>query len=981
MTRGYFPKHVHRVGNVDFMADGSRPDCKYFLRLDRGAHVQLLMPDAMSLQGGIQHTESPQVNSGQTQTLQGGTGHTQYSISMCFRFTNPIPCQGAAVLGIGSLAVRATPTGIVHLQGLHGTSDLPIRKCLKHSEWSVLTLTVDSTTKCVTLWIDGVLVHEQNDMLGLCEMTNNTVRVFGCDVALCNKSLSGVQSVRGDLRMVQVDTCILCSGEILAIHVPLGVWTCACGERNGGAFSTCRSEACGAEKRKSAPRPEGDKDPDKPGLTIIVNDSFQDIVLHKDKHCFLDLTASWCGPSVRMAPEWEALAYLLKDYDDIIVGKMDADANEIDRFYLPEQHVPVLKLFPKGDKANYVSYPDGQPRTCVEFVRFLEQYTELNINEFREHRLPEYLKEKQVPSLVLKAQSALACMLQVISKPFATKSSSSVESMRREDLGTGDILPTLAQQPLAYVRRFVAQYLSDTESFPEDSEALMRVQKDGEWSHGILPLELVRRLIAEVKQIIESCLSASMPDDPCGYIPQALLQQPIVFGPHSKPLFAHDPSILAQYHEERKKPPPMEQWTDMFNKAKRALSDSDARALEKLLLLGLPACAIPRGESLVCLAAAKGNVELLELLFIYGGDLAERANESQHDSLTPLEIASLLGHKILCEYLLNNGACIGSSLLKAVEGGHAEIVQRLLAAGASPDVRINGRSAVHVAVLSQRDDILGQLLSHGAHLQRPLGKELCKELGLATGSNVLHAAAKMALVRSIKEVLKRWPEGGDQVNDAHKTPFDMADIAVKPFIRHTFLDTLRKLRACVIGGRHGNKRGHGRTAYEELKQMFDEGKADANAQDVRGWTALMAAAIANDADSCELLCQHGAKWQEKGRNDLTALFWANAANANEARKVLEKQGAKLSAKEQTGLQALRYNFSVSCGTHLRPFATISLSEAPICTPKYQEAYHIHLHTLTYSTPFANESHIHTCTICLLLETITAHSFSRILFAS
>jgi thioredoxin 1 len=925
MTRGCFPKHVHRVGNVDFMADGSRPDCKYFVRLDRGAHMQMLMPDALSLEGGTEEdTEKTSVpaSTAHTQTARGGAGHTQYSVSMCFRFSNPIPCQGAAVLGVGSLAVRATPTGIVHLQGLHGTtSELPVRKCVKASEWSVLTLTVDCTTRCVTLWIDGVLVHEQREMLGLCEMTNNTVRVLGCDVSLCNKALCGMQSVRSDLRMVQIDTCVLCSGEILAIHVPMGVWTCACGERNGAAFSTCRSDACGAAKRKSAPRPEGDKDPDKPGLTIVVNESFNDIVLHKEKHVFLDLTASWCGPSVRMAPEWEALAYLLKDYDDIVIGKMDADANEIDRFYLPEQHVPVLKLFPKGDKANYVSYPDGLPRTCVEFVRFLEQYTELNINEFRGKRLPDYLKEKNVPELVRKAQSALACALQIISQPFATKSSQ--QSMRRDDLGAGDVLPTLAQQPIAYVRRFIAQYLSDADSFPEDPEALVRVQ-DGKWDHGILSLKHAQGLIDEVKRIIESCLSASMPDDPHTYIPQALLQQPLVFGPHSKLSFVHDAAILAQYHEQRKKPPLMEQWTDMFNQAKRALSNADATALEKLLRLGLPACAIPRGESLVCLAAAKGNVELLELLFVYGGDVAEQANESQHDSLTPLEIASLLGHKSVCEYLLDNGACIGSSLLKAVEGGHADIVQRLLAAGASPDVRINGRSAVHVAVLSQRDDMLGHLLSHGAQLKKPLGKELCKELGLATGSNVLHAAAKMALVRSIKEVLKRWPEGADQVNDAQKTPFDIADIAVKPFIRHTFLETLRKLRACVIGGRRGNKSGDGHSssssAYEELKKLFAEGKADANAQDVRGWTALMAAAIANDADSCELLCQRGAKWQEKGRNDLTALFWANAANANEARKVLEKQGAKLSSKEQAGLQALRYVACVSwsCGMYSRP---------------------------------------------------------------
>ena len=35
---------------------------------------------------------------------------------------------------------------------------------------------------------------------------------------------------------------------------------------------------------------------------------------------------------------------------------MDADENDLDRTYLPETHVPVLKLFPAGDKTSPVPY-------------------------------------------------------------------------------------------------------------------------------------------------------------------------------------------------------------------------------------------------------------------------------------------------------------------------------------------------------------------------------------------------------------------------------------------------------------------------------------------------------------------------------------------------------------------------------------------------------------------------------------------------
>jgi len=53
--------------------------------------------------------------------------------------------------------------------------------------------------------------------------------------------------------------------------------------------------------------------PAHPGLTIVVTDSFKEIVLDESKHVFLDVSADQCGPSVQMKPEWHALAHLLKD--------------------------------------------------------------------------------------------------------------------------------------------------------------------------------------------------------------------------------------------------------------------------------------------------------------------------------------------------------------------------------------------------------------------------------------------------------------------------------------------------------------------------------------------------------------------------------------------------------------------------------------------------------------------------------------------
>ena len=86
---------------------------------------------------------------------------------------------------------------------------------------------------------------------------------------------------------------------------------CPENERSGVGYVHCRR--CKAEKKASAPRPLDDMNPAHPGLTIVVTDSFKEIVLDESKHVFLDVSADQCGPSVQMKPEWHALAHLLKD--------------------------------------------------------------------------------------------------------------------------------------------------------------------------------------------------------------------------------------------------------------------------------------------------------------------------------------------------------------------------------------------------------------------------------------------------------------------------------------------------------------------------------------------------------------------------------------------------------------------------------------------------------------------------------------------
>ncbi|CAE7874708.1 PDIL1-4, partial [Symbiodinium sp. KB8] len=63
-------------------------------------------------------------------------------------------------------------------------------------------------------------------------------------------------------------------------------------------------------------------DQDHPGLTVVVADSFQELVIDSDRDVFLDVYADWCGPCVEAKPHFHKLANLLRACDDIGICSM-----------------------------------------------------------------------------------------------------------------------------------------------------------------------------------------------------------------------------------------------------------------------------------------------------------------------------------------------------------------------------------------------------------------------------------------------------------------------------------------------------------------------------------------------------------------------------------------------------------------------------------------------------------------------------------
>ena len=118
-----------------------------------------------------------------------------------------------------------------------------------------------------------------------------------------------------------------------------------------------------------------------------------------------------------MKPQWYELARLLADHPDIIIATMDTDENEKDPYYLPENFVPNIKLFKKGEKRNYVPYSNGS-RNVTGFLEFLGRETGLQLSALMAAKYPQYKKERNIDALLNAARTVLEGYLPANPGPF-----------------------------------------------------------------------------------------------------------------------------------------------------------------------------------------------------------------------------------------------------------------------------------------------------------------------------------------------------------------------------------------------------------------------------------------------------------------------------------------------------------------------------------------------------------------------------------
>lgn len=119
------------------------------------------------------------------------------------------------------------------------------------------------------------------------------------------------------------------------------------------------TEKTGLRPKKALTRPSD--------IVQATDSTFKDLV-GGSKDVLVAFTAPWCGHCKTLAPVWEELAHDFASEEDVVIAKVDAEANKGVAKEFGISGYPTIKFFPKGSKTP-VDYSQGRDqKSFVEYV-------------------------------------------------------------------------------------------------------------------------------------------------------------------------------------------------------------------------------------------------------------------------------------------------------------------------------------------------------------------------------------------------------------------------------------------------------------------------------------------------------------------------------------------------------------------------------------------------------------------------------------
>ncbi|KAH9520052.1 Protein disulfide-isomerase A4 [Bulinus truncatus] len=113
-------------------------------------------------------------------------------------------------------------------------------------------------------------------------------------------------------------------------------------------------------------------------VTVVVGQTFQDIVLDSKKDVLIELYAPWCGHCKKLEPIYNDLAKKLKSEKNLVIAKVDATANDLPENFVSSGY-PTIYFAPSNNKKSPIKY-EGE-RDLESFEKFLKEHATVSFGK------------------------------------------------------------------------------------------------------------------------------------------------------------------------------------------------------------------------------------------------------------------------------------------------------------------------------------------------------------------------------------------------------------------------------------------------------------------------------------------------------------------------------------------------------------------------------------------------------------------------